>query len=157
MTRSPALSQDYARLVADYQLPLTAADEIYTRVVKERLAGLVPWWLVDVMILVMFINKGVRFMEMYENVWKSFACATMEHWITVFKETGCTHAMDCQMMTSCSNMSYSLLHDDALMNVASILTLNQGCGAASHIGAFRKQHVHPYSTCTCPRGKSMAW
>lgn len=37
------LSQDYARLVADYQLPLTAADEIYTRVVKERLAGLVPW------------------------------------------------------------------------------------------------------------------
>lgn len=50
--------------------------------------------------------------------------------------------MDCQMMTSCSNMSYSLLHDDALMNVASILTLNQGCGAASHIGAFRKQHVN---------------
>jgi len=38
------LSQDYARLVADYQLPLTAADEIYTRVVKERLAGLVPWY-----------------------------------------------------------------------------------------------------------------
>jgi len=32
--------EDYARLVADYQLPLTAADEIYTRVVKERLAGL---------------------------------------------------------------------------------------------------------------------
>ena len=34
------MAQDYARLVADYQLPLTAADEIYTRVVKERLAGL---------------------------------------------------------------------------------------------------------------------
>eukprot|EP00438_Fugacium_kawagutii_P012172 Skav205388 [mRNA] locus=scaffold1642:32578:33834:+ [translate_table: standard] len=32
--------EDYARLVADYQLPLTAADEIYTRVAKERLAGL---------------------------------------------------------------------------------------------------------------------
>lgn len=47
-----------------------------------------------------------------------------------------------KLMTSCSNMSYSLLHDDALMNVASILTLNQGCGAASHIGAFRKQHVN---------------
>ena len=47
------------------------------------------------------------------------------------------------MMTNFSNMSY-----DALMNVASILILNQGCGAASHIGAFRKQHVHPYSTCT---------
>ena len=36
-------SQDYTRLVADYQLPLTAADEIYTRVVKERLAGLDSW------------------------------------------------------------------------------------------------------------------
>ena len=36
-------SQDYARLVADYQLPLTASDEIYTRVVKERLAGLDSW------------------------------------------------------------------------------------------------------------------
>ena len=32
--------QDYARLVADYQLPLTAADEIYTRAVKGSLHGL---------------------------------------------------------------------------------------------------------------------
>ena len=32
--------QEYARLVADYQLPLTAADEIYTRAIKDRMVGL---------------------------------------------------------------------------------------------------------------------
>ncbi|CAK8992279.1 unnamed protein product [Durusdinium trenchii] len=32
--------EEYARLVADYQLPLTAADEIYTRAIKDRMVGL---------------------------------------------------------------------------------------------------------------------